>query len=119
MFENFRYRQHHRGSQNGLADRLAARTCAQARSGTTTASSATQLLVPEEGLGHALRTPLTALHGALGLLDAGLAGHLPPDARAMIALALRNCSALESVVEAHLGELGPGARQPGNRKRAA
>lgn len=62
--------------------------------------------VPREGLGHALRTPLTALHGALGLLGAGVAGDLPPDAHALISLALRNCAVLEQAVEAHLGALG-------------
>ena len=62
---------------------------------------------PEEGIGHALRTPLTALHGALGLLGAGLAGDLPPDARALVAIALRNCHVLEGVVESHLGGLPP------------
>jgi len=60
---------------------------------------------PDEGLGHTLRTPLTALHGALGLLGAGLAGDLPPDARALIAIALRNCCVLEGVVETHLETL--------------
>ncbi|MDE3010101.1 MAG: hypothetical protein KGI67_04375 [Pseudomonadota bacterium] len=65
---------------------------------------------PEEGLGHALRTPLTALHGALGLLGAGVVGDLPPDAHRLVSIALSNCSALEAVVEAHLEEL---AQVPG------
>jgi len=66
--------------------------------------------LPEEGLGHALRTPLTALHGALGLLGAGLAGDLPPDAHALVSIALRNCTTLEQVVEAHLGDLSQSPR---------
>lgn len=72
--------------------------------------------LPEEGLGHALRTPLTALHGALGLLGAGLAGDLPPDAHALVSIALRNCTTLERVVEAHLGDLAqaPYCAPPGS-----
>ena len=56
-------------------------------------------------LEHALRTPLTAVHGALGLLGAGLAGELSPDALALVLLALRNCLDLEAAVEAHLREV--------------
>lgn len=71
--------------------------------------------LPEEGLGHALRTPLTALHGALGLLGAGVVGDLPPDAHRLVSIALSNCSMLEAVVEAHLEELEQSTRCAGGR----
>lgn len=70
--------------------------------------------LPVEGIGHALRTPLTAMEGALRLLDAGLAGDLPAAAHNLVDMALRNCTTLEAVVEAHLLELArPLARDPG------
>lgn len=59
---------------------------------------------PTEGLGHTLRTPLTALNGALGLLGAGLGGELPADARALLEIALRNCAVLQNAVESHLAK---------------
>lgn len=36
---------------------------------------------------HELRTPLTSIRGALGLLDAGLVGELPDEARALVKVA--------------------------------
>lgn len=39
---------------------------------------------------HELRTPLTSILGSLGLLVGGVAGELPPDARAMLEVAQRN-----------------------------
>jgi signal transduction histidine kinase len=35
---------------------------------------------------HELRTPLTAIYGSLDLLNAGLAGELPPDARQLLGI---------------------------------
>ena len=43
---------------------------------------------------HELRTPLTALRGSLGLLENQVAGELPPQAREMVGLALKNADRL-------------------------
>ena len=43
---------------------------------------------------HELRTPLTALRGALGLLNNRVAGELPPQAREMVDMALKNSERL-------------------------
>jgi PAS domain S-box-containing protein len=50
-------------------------------------------------VGHELRTPLTSIRGSLGLLDGGLAGDLPGEAREMVALALANTNRLVRLVE--------------------
>jgi PAS domain S-box-containing protein len=47
---------------------------------------------------HELRTPVTALRGALGILAAGAAGELPPKAKALSALADRNADRLHRLV---------------------
>lgn len=49
-------------------------------------------------VGHELRTPVTALRGALGILAAGAAGQLPPKAQALSALADRNADRLHRLV---------------------
>lgn len=50
-------------------------------------------------VGHELRTPVTALRGALGILAAGAAGELPPKAQALTALADRNADRLHRLVD--------------------
>ena len=47
---------------------------------------------------HELRTPLTALRGALGLMENQVAGDLPPHAREMVGLALRNAERLSLLI---------------------
>ena len=48
---------------------------------------------------HELRTPLTAMRGSLGLLQNGVAGQLPPSARDMVALALKNAERLGLLID--------------------
>ncbi|MCB1966292.1 MAG: PAS domain S-box protein, partial [Candidatus Accumulibacter sp.] len=43
---------------------------------------------------HELRTPLTSIRGSLGLLEGGLAGELPGQARSLIGIAASNCERL-------------------------
>jgi PAS domain S-box-containing protein len=43
---------------------------------------------------HELRTPLTSIRGAVGLIANGATGELPPRAKAMLDIALRNCERL-------------------------
>ncbi len=43
---------------------------------------------------HELRTPLTAMRGSLGLLQGGVAGELPEEARALVEIAVQNCERL-------------------------
>jgi PAS domain S-box-containing protein len=43
---------------------------------------------------HELRTPLTSIRGALGLVNGGVAGELPPQARKMIDIAIKNSDRL-------------------------
>jgi PAS domain S-box-containing protein len=47
---------------------------------------------------HELRTPLTAIRGALGLLTAGIAGDLGPDATELVDLADSNCQRLVRLI---------------------
>ena len=47
---------------------------------------------------HELRTPLTSIRGSLGLLDGGLAGELPTEARSLIAIAASNCERLVDLI---------------------
>ncbi len=47
---------------------------------------------------HEVRTPLTAVRGAIGLLDGGVAGDLGPRARELLSIALRNCERMERLV---------------------
>jgi len=49
-------------------------------------------------VGHELRTPLTSIRGSLGLLDAGVLGELPADARALVAVAISNTDRLTRLV---------------------
>jgi PAS domain S-box-containing protein len=49
-------------------------------------------------VGHELRTPLTSIRGSLGLLDGGLLGELPEDAKSMVALAVNNTDRLVRLV---------------------
>jgi len=48
---------------------------------------------------HELRTPLTSIRGALGLLAGGIAGSLPPQALAMITIALNNGERLGRLID--------------------
>src|SRR5262249_43969827 len=50
-------------------------------------------------VGHELRTPLTSIRGSLGLLEAGVAGELPGDAREMITIARENTERLGRLVD--------------------
>jgi len=43
---------------------------------------------------HELRTPLTSIRGALGLVEAGVAGELPPKAAQMVSIAHKNSERL-------------------------
>ena len=43
---------------------------------------------------HELRTPLTSIRGALGLVEAGVAGEIPPKAAQMISIAHKNAERL-------------------------
>lgn len=47
---------------------------------------------------HELRTPLTSIRGSLGLVVGGIAGELPPQAKAMIEIAHKNSERLVSLV---------------------
>ena len=47
---------------------------------------------------HELRTPLTAIRGALGLLDGGVAGQLPDDAKELVQVALSGSERLSRLV---------------------
>lgn len=47
---------------------------------------------------HELRTPITSIRGSLGLIAAGVAGPLPPSARAMVEIAHKNCERLVRLV---------------------
>ncbi len=49
-------------------------------------------------VGHELRTPLTSIRGSLGLLEAGVAGELPEEARGMVAIARENTERLVRLV---------------------
>jgi len=49
-------------------------------------------------VGHELRTPLTSIRGSLGLLEAGVAGELPQEARQMVAIARENTERLVRLV---------------------
>jgi PAS domain S-box-containing protein len=49
-------------------------------------------------VGHELRTPLTSIRGTLGLLDGGLLGKLPAEAREMIGVAIVNTDRLTRLV---------------------
>jgi PAS domain S-box-containing protein len=47
---------------------------------------------------HELRTPLTSIRGSLGLLEGGLAGELPTQAKALIGIAANNCDRLVDLI---------------------
>ena len=47
---------------------------------------------------HEVRTPLTAVRGAIGLLSGGVAGELGDSARELVAIAHRNCERMERLV---------------------
>lgn len=47
---------------------------------------------------HELRTPLTSIRGALGLIVGGVAGDIPPQARSMIDIALKNSQRLVRLI---------------------
>ena len=49
-------------------------------------------------VGHELRTPLTSIRGSLGLLEAGVAGELPSEAREMVGIARENTERLVRLV---------------------
>jgi PAS domain S-box-containing protein len=49
-------------------------------------------------VGHELRTPLTSIRGSLGLVEAGIAGELPPEARDMVVIARENTDRLVRLV---------------------
>ncbi|MDI1238071.1 MAG: ATP-binding protein [Polaromonas sp.] len=48
---------------------------------------------------HELRTPLTSIHGAVKLLDGGMAGVLPEGAARLVTLAARNSERLRTIVD--------------------
>ncbi len=50
-------------------------------------------------VGHELRTPLTSIRGSLGLIEAGVAGELPPEAQEMVAIARANAERLARLVD--------------------
>ncbi len=50
-------------------------------------------------VGHELRTPLTSIRGSLGLLEAGVAGELPDEARDMVTIARENTERLARLVD--------------------
>jgi len=47
---------------------------------------------------HELRTPLTSIHGSLGLLDSGVVGELPANAKHLVQIALKNSKRLGVLV---------------------
>lgn len=47
---------------------------------------------------HELRTPLTAIHGSLSLLNAGMGGELPDDARELLRICGESCDRLVRLV---------------------
>jgi len=47
---------------------------------------------------HELRTPLTSIRGSLGLLQGGVAGDLPPQARSLVEIALKNAERLVRLI---------------------
>jgi PAS domain S-box-containing protein len=49
-------------------------------------------------VGHALRTPLTSIRGALGLIDAGALGEIPSEASQMISVAISNTDRLVRLI---------------------
>lgn len=48
---------------------------------------------------HELRTPLTSIYGSLGLLDSGVVGDLPGEAKAMVSVAQRNSVRLLALID--------------------
>ncbi len=49
-------------------------------------------------VGHELRTPLTSIRGSLGLLEGGVFGELPVEAKGMVSLAVSNTDRLVKLV---------------------
>ncbi len=49
-------------------------------------------------VGHELRTPLTSIRGSLGLLEGGVFGELPEEAKSMVSLAVGNTDRLVKLV---------------------
>ncbi len=49
-------------------------------------------------IGHELRGPMTAIHGSLDLLQSGLGGKLPAEARRLVEMAFRNSDRLVALV---------------------
>jgi PAS domain S-box-containing protein len=49
-------------------------------------------------VGHELRTPLTSIRGSLGLIAGGVVGEIPPEAAAMLDVALSNADRLVRLV---------------------
>ncbi|MDA0368945.1 MAG: ATP-binding protein, partial [Proteobacteria bacterium] len=47
---------------------------------------------------HELRTPLTSISGALGLIESGMAGHVPPKIRELIEIANNNAERLVRLI---------------------
>ena len=47
---------------------------------------------------HELRTPLTAIRGAVDLLDGGIAGDMPPEAKELLGIASKNCTRLVRLI---------------------
>jgi PAS domain S-box-containing protein len=48
---------------------------------------------------HELRTPLTSIRGSLGLLAGGVVGEMPPSAKAMLEIGLKNSERLTRLVD--------------------
>lgn len=47
---------------------------------------------------HELRTPLTSIRGSLGLIEGGVAGELPAQAKALVSIAAKNCERLVRLI---------------------
>lgn len=47
---------------------------------------------------HELRTPLTSIRGSLGLVENGIAGELPAQAKTLIGIAVKNCERLVRLI---------------------
>jgi hypothetical protein len=55
--------------------------------------------VHRSGVRDELVTALMSVNGSLGLLHSGAGGALPPAAKELVSIAVRNCSYLTSLVE--------------------
>ena len=63
---------------------------------------------------HELRTPLTAIYGSLDLLNAGMAGELPAEARQLLAISHESTRAADPPDQRHAGPGEDRLRQDGS-----